>query len=126
MAKARRLGGGRAVGGRAVTFGVCATGDPRIDKASRSRAVNITEMVANVIAGGVKMPDGGDVNVVWSPVLIDGEKQADQVARQFAAAGVDAVVCAGYLGLPSTDAHVAVGPDARRHARQHHLRQQRA
>jgi L-fucose isomerase len=82
------------VGGGAVTFGVCATGDPRIDKASRERAVNITEMVAGVIADGVKMPDGTDVNVVWSPVLIDGEKQADIVARQFAAAGVNAVVCA--------------------------------
>jgi L-fucose isomerase len=93
MAKAKRLGGGEA-GGGAVTFGVCATGDPRIDKASRDRAVNITEMVAGVIAGGVKMPDGTDVNVVWSPVLIDGEKQADIVARQFASAGVDAVVCA--------------------------------
>ena len=92
MAKAKRLGGGGGdQGGRAVTFGVCATGDPRIDKASRDRAVNITEMVAGVIADGVKMPD---VNVVWSPVLIDGEKQADIVARQFAAAGVDAVVCA--------------------------------
>jgi L-fucose isomerase len=96
MAKAnvKRLGGGRAAGAGAVTFGVCATGDPRIDKASRERAVNIVEIVADVVAGGVKMPDGGDVNVVWSSVLIDGEKQADIVARQFATAGVDAVVCA--------------------------------
>ncbi|MCJ7543179.1 MAG: hypothetical protein MUP47_01220 [Phycisphaerae bacterium] len=93
MAKAKRLGGG-AVGGKAVTFGICATGDPRIDKASRERAVNIVEMVAGVVADGVKMPDGTDVNVVWSPVLIDGEKQADIVAREFAAAGTDAVVCA--------------------------------
>lgn len=94
MARPRRLGGGGAAGGRAVTFGVCATGDPRIDKASRERAVNIAEMVAGVVADGVKMPDGTDVNVVWSAVLIDGEKQADIVAREFAAAGVDAVVCA--------------------------------
>ncbi len=93
MAKARRLGGRGGASG-AVTFGVCATGDPRIDKASRERAVNIVEMVADVVAEGVKMPDGNDVNVVWSPVLIDGEKQADIVARQFAAAGVDAVICA--------------------------------
>ncbi len=94
MAKAKRLGGGRAAGGSAVTFGVCATGDPRIDKASRERAANIVAMTADVVAAGVKMPDGSDVDVVWSPVLIDGEKQADIVARQFARAGVDAVVCA--------------------------------
>jgi L-fucose isomerase len=93
MAKAKRLSGGGG-GKAAVTFGICATCDPRIDKASRQRAVNIVEMVANVVAAGVKMPDGGDVSVVWSAVLIDGEKQADIVARQFAAAGVDAVVCA--------------------------------
>ncbi len=93
MARPRRLGE-KAVGGKAVTFGVCATGDPRIDKASRDRAVNIVEMVAGIVADGVKMPDGSDVNVVWSAVLIDGETQADIVARQFAEAQVDAVVCA--------------------------------
>ena len=31
-----------------VTFGVCATSDPRIDKASRTRCVNIVEMVAGI------------------------------------------------------------------------------
>jgi len=77
-----------------VTFGVCATSDPRIDKASRERCVNIVEMVARTVADGVKMPDGAPVNVVWSPVLIDGEKQADIVGQQFRAAGVGAVICA--------------------------------
>ncbi len=76
-----------------VTFGVCATSDPRIDTDSRTRCVNIVEMVAEVVAKGVKMPDGTPVNVVFSPVLIDGEKQADIVAQQFRAAGVDAVIC---------------------------------
>jgi L-fucose isomerase len=51
-------------------------------------------MVAEVVAGAVKMPDGAAVNVVWSPVLIDGEKQADIVAGQFRKAGVDAIVLA--------------------------------
>jgi len=78
----------------AFTFGICATGDPRIAEADRQRAVNIIEMVADVVARGVTLPDGSPVNVVWSPILIDGEKEADQVARQFRDAKVDAVVCA--------------------------------
>jgi L-fucose isomerase len=40
------------------------------------------------------MPDGKAVEVVWTPVLVDGEKQADLVARQFKAAGVGAIICA--------------------------------
>jgi L-fucose isomerase len=34
------------------------------------------------------------VDVVWTPLLIDGERQADIVAAQFRKAGVDAVICA--------------------------------
>ncbi|HUT57799.1 MAG TPA: hypothetical protein VNA25_08090 [Phycisphaerae bacterium] len=94
MAKAKRLAAGTKAEPKAVTFGVCATSDPRVDKASRQRCVNIVEMVAQIIADEVKMPDGADAQVVWTPVLIDGEKQADIVARQFRAAGVDAVVLA--------------------------------
>ena len=94
MSGAKRLPVPRDTSAKAVTFGVCATGDPRIDKASRERCANIVEMVAEVVAGGVKMPDGQPVEVVWSNVLIDGERQADIVARQFRAAGVDAVICA--------------------------------
>jgi len=77
----------------AVTFGVCTTGDPRIDAASRTRAANVTEILARIVARDVKMPDGRPVNVVYSPLLIDGEKQADIVARQFQGAGVDAIIC---------------------------------
>ena len=40
------------------------------------------------------MPDGKPVDVVWTPLLVDGEKQADIVGRQFREAGVDAVICA--------------------------------
>ena len=47
-----------------------------------------------MVAASVRMPDGTPVDVVWTPVLVDGEKQADIVARQFRDAGVDAVVCA--------------------------------
>ncbi|MFB3891384.1 MAG: hypothetical protein ACE15C_05100 [Phycisphaerae bacterium] len=79
---------------RPFTFGVCATCDPRIDAQSRRRAANIVKMVADRVAAGVSMPDGRPARVVWSDVLIDGERQADIVARQFADAGVGAVVCA--------------------------------
>ena len=74
------------------TIGVCATGDPRVDAESRERCVNIVKMLAEHLAAEVKLP-GGDVDVVWSPVLIDGEPQADVVASQFKAAGVDVIVC---------------------------------
>ena len=94
MDNVKRLSVRKKAGGEAVTFGVCATSDPRIDKESRERCVNIVESVAGVVAKKVKMPDGTPVNVVWSNVLIDGEKQADIVARQFKAAGVDAMVLA--------------------------------
>ena len=76
-----------------VTFGVCAAGDPRVDEESRRRTVNIIHTIANTIAGLVTMPDGRPVNVVWSSILIDGEKQADLVAQQFQEAGVDAIIC---------------------------------
>ena len=95
MPKARMLDANAAAApARTVTFGVCATGDPRIDAASRKRAVNIIGLVAQEVAARVHMPDGKPVEVVWSPVLIDGEKQADIVADQFRDAGVDAIICA--------------------------------
>ncbi len=75
------------------TFGVFATCDPRIDKASRQRATHIVGMAADVIAGKVKMPDGTPARVVWTPVLVDGERQADIVARQFKEQGVNIIVC---------------------------------
>jgi L-fucose isomerase len=74
--------------------GVFATCDPRIDEASRRRAANIVEMVANAIASRVALPNGKPVQVVYTPVLVDGEVQADAVARQFQAEGVDVLVCA--------------------------------
>jgi len=76
------------------TFGVFATCDPRIDEASRLRAVNIVEMTAHILAERVRMPDGTPAGVVYTPVLVDGERQADIVARQFQAEGVNILVCA--------------------------------
>ncbi len=93
MANARRLPAARTFKPSVVTFGVCAAGDPRIDRDARDRTANIVELTAEIIAQQVKMPDGTPVNVVWTPLLIDGEKQADIVARQFRDANVDAIVC---------------------------------
>jgi L-fucose isomerase len=79
--------------------GVFATCDPRIDEGSRRRAANIVEMVAGAIARGCGPARGaaggaGGVRVVYTPVLVDGERQADAVARQFRAEGVEVLVCA--------------------------------
>jgi len=93
MSNVRCLASEVEVVGGVPTFGVCATSDQRVDQESRQRCVNIIEMTANVIAEGVHMPDGTPVNVVYSPILIDGEPQADMVARQFKDEGVDAIVC---------------------------------
>jgi L-fucose isomerase len=93
MAQARKLAGGEARA-RSVTIGVMGTGDPRIDQESRERAANIVGIVAERIAAAVRTPDGAPVEVVWTPLLVDGEKQADAVGRLFRQAGVDAVVCA--------------------------------
>ncbi len=78
---------------KVVTFGVCAASDPRIDQEARDRTVNIIGMIAEELTTRVKMPSGEPVNVVYSTVLIDGEQQADIVARQFKDAGVDVIIC---------------------------------
>ncbi|MCD6359405.1 MAG: hypothetical protein J7M38_00990 [Armatimonadetes bacterium] len=93
MAQATRLGTDNTGGAASPVIGVCATCDPRIDQESRDRAVNIIEMSAGVLADRVKLPDGSPVPVVWSDVLVDGERQADIVARQFKDAGVNIIVC---------------------------------
>jgi len=74
-------------------IGVFATSDPRIDKASRTRCQNIAKMAADIISGSVVLPDKTLVSVVYSTVLVDGERQADIVAQQFRKAGVDILVC---------------------------------
>jgi L-fucose isomerase len=79
---------------KTFTFGVVGTGDPRIDEDSRKRAGNIVKTIADLVAANVRTPDGKAVEVVWTPLLVDGEPQADTVGRQFREAGVDAVICA--------------------------------
>lgn len=76
-----------------ISIGVCAACDPRIYEDSRQRTINIVEMIADYIQGQLKVPTGEAVKVVWTPVLIDGEQQADMVARQFKSEGVNIIIC---------------------------------
>jgi L-fucose isomerase len=77
----------------APVIGVFAAGDPRIDSDSRKRTQNIVKMSADILADRVKLPDGSAARVVYAPILVDGEKQADIVAKQFQDAGVNVLVC---------------------------------
>ena len=76
-----------------ITIGVFATCDPRIDEAARQRTVNIVEMIAGHISTQLSIPTNEEVKVVYTTVLIDGELQADLVARQFKSEGVNILVC---------------------------------
>src|SRR5512143_3369478 len=77
---------------RTPAVGVFVPGDPRIDTESRQRCRNIVRMVADILAERLKLPDGSPARVVYSPVLVDGETQADTVAAQLHAAGVKILV----------------------------------
>jgi len=77
----------------APVIGVFCAGDPRIDEPSRKRCQNIVKMAADILAERVKQPDGSAVEVVYAPILVDGEKQADIVAKQFKDVGVNILVC---------------------------------
>ena len=76
-----------------AVIGIFATCDPRIDKDSRTRAKNIVKMAANQIASHVVSPDKKEIPVVYSEILVDGERQADQVSVQFKKAGVNIIIC---------------------------------
>jgi len=78
-------------------IGIFAPCDPRIDEESRKRVKNIIKMTADIIAERVKFVDSTPVKVVYSDVLIDGEKQADIVAKQFKDEKVEILV-----GVPDT------------------------
>jgi L-fucose isomerase len=94
MARAVRLSGEEGkFRHKAPVIGVFSAGDPRIDKDSRRRCQNVVRMAADAIAARVKLPDGKPAPVVWAPTLVDGEPQADLVAKQFHDAGVKVIVC---------------------------------
>jgi len=93
MPEALRLGETAGAKRRTPAIGVFVAGDPRLDDESRQRCRNIVKMAADILAERVVLPDGSPAKVVWSPVLVDGEPQADTVARQFLDEGVRALVC---------------------------------
>ena len=74
-------------------IGVFSTGDPRIDNESRLRNRNIIKKVSNSLAELIFLPDKRFANVVYSDILIDGEKQADEVAALFKEHQVNILVC---------------------------------
>ncbi|MEA1876706.1 MAG: hypothetical protein U9N86_07565 [Bacteroidota bacterium] len=73
-------------------IGVFATGDPRIDASSLERAKNIVKLTADRLVGKVVLPDSSKVEVVYSDILVDSEKKADQLARMFKSQGVNVLV----------------------------------
>lgn len=73
-------------------IGVFATGDPRIDASSLERAKNIVKLTADRLVGKVVLPDSSKVVVVYSDILVDSEKKADQLARMFKSQGVNVLV----------------------------------
>lgn len=94
MAEATRLA--ESSGGftrNTPAIGVFCAGDPRIAEQDRERCRNIVQMAAGILAERVKMPDGSPARVVWAATLVDGEAQADSVARQFQDAGVRVLIC---------------------------------
>jgi hypothetical protein len=83
MPKPARLAPPKSQAPSAPVVGVCATCDPRIDEDARQRAKNIIALIAEAVSKELKLPDGQDVPVVYSDILLDSERQADAVARQF-------------------------------------------
>lgn len=86
-------------------IGVCAPADPRVNDTVRARVKNIIKHVADTIAKGVTLPNGQSPEVVYSDILVDGEAQADIVAKQFKDAGVTAIVmCPDTWAFPQLSA----------------------
>ncbi len=71
------------------TLGVFVPCDPRIDEESRTRAFNIGKMTAGLLAGRLKLPDGGAPNIYYCSRLVDSERTADAGARELKEAGAE-------------------------------------
>ncbi len=76
----------------APTLGVFVPCDPRIDEESRTRAFNIGQMTATLLARRLRLPDGTAPNIFTCSRLVDSESTADLGAREMKEAGVDGLV----------------------------------
>ncbi len=76
----------------APTLGVFVPCDPRIDEESRARAFNIGKMTAALLAKRLRLPDGRAPNVFSCSRLVDGERTADDAARELKDAGAGALL----------------------------------
>lgn len=75
----------------APVFGLFAPCDPRIDQPARERAQNIARMAAKVLLG-IKLPHGHKPGIHLASKVVQGEADADEVAAEFKAAGVTAII----------------------------------
>ena len=65
----------------APTLGVFVPCDPRIDEESRTRAFNIGQMTAALLAKRLRLPDGSAPNIFTCSCLVDSERTADSPRR---------------------------------------------
>jgi len=76
----------------APTLGVFVPCDPRIDEESRTRAFNIGQMTAALLAKRLRLPDGSAPNIFTCSRLVDSERTADAGAQEMKEAGVGGIV----------------------------------
>jgi L-fucose isomerase len=76
----------------APTLGIFVPCDPRIDEESRTRAFNIGQMTAGLLAKRLRLPDGSIPNIFPCSKLVDSETTADLGAQEMLEAGVGAII----------------------------------
>ncbi|MGZ5469322.1 MAG: hypothetical protein ACXW2H_09355, partial [Candidatus Aminicenantales bacterium] len=76
----------------APTLGVFVPCDPRIDKDARTRAFNMGQMTAALLAKRLCLPDGAAPNLFTCSRLVDSERTADQGAREMKEAGAEGLI----------------------------------
>jgi L-fucose isomerase len=73
-----------------TTVGLFAPCDPRIDEASRKRALNIVAMTGRILKR-IRLPLNQRLGIYVASRAVQSETDADQVAAEFKAAGVEAI-----------------------------------
>ena len=73
-----------------TTIGLFAPCDPRIDDESRERCRNIVAMTAAILKK-IKLPQGHKLGIYTASKVVQGEADADSVAQEFKANGVEAI-----------------------------------